>query len=182
MLPLSGDVSVRRPAALALTLLWAALYACSEADSQPVPAAPAAPETAWVEIGDQLFELELALDAASRYRGLSGRRHIPPDGGMLFVFPSSRPLTFVMRDCQVPIDVAFLDESGRIVAVHEMEIEAPRRPDESASEYNRRLHGYSSGVPARFAIEVAGGRLAQVGAQVGQTPVFDADRWKEAAR
>ena len=45
------------------------------ADPDP-PARPAAPETAWVEIAGQLFELELALDAATRFRGLSDRPRI----------------------------------------------------------------------------------------------------------
>lgn len=180
MLPLSADVFARCPAALALILLLA--VACGDAGSPPAPAAPRAPDTAWVEIGDQLFELEPALDPVSRYRGLSGRRSIAPDGGMLFVFPRSQPLRFVMRHCPVPIDVAFLDESGRIVALHEMVPEAPQRPDESPAQYDARLRGYGSGVPARFAVETAGGRLAQVGAKVGDTLVFDADALRARAR
>ena len=38
----------------------------------PTPA-PEAPETAWVTVGSERLELELALDGATRFRGLSGR-------------------------------------------------------------------------------------------------------------
>jgi uncharacterized membrane protein (UPF0127 family) len=132
-----------------------------------------APNRLGVLIGGEAFDLELALDDASRYRGLSGRASIPANGGMLFVFPAARPRRFVMRECFVPIDIAFLDDVGRIVAIHEMPIEAPRAPDESAGEYERRLPSWSSGVPARFAIEVAGGRLASLAVHPGQHLVFD---------
>jgi uncharacterized membrane protein (UPF0127 family) len=124
-------------------------------------------------IGGAPFDLELALDPASRYRGLSGRTSIPANAGMLFVFPDARPLRFVRRDCFVPIDVAFLDDRGRIVAIHEMPIEPPRGPDESAGENERRLPSWSSAISARFAIELAGGRLASLGVHAGQHLVFD---------
>ena len=92
---------------------------------------------------------------------------------MLFVFRTPRPLAMVMRDCPAAIDVAFLDAQGRVVGVHSMRAEPPRRPDESPLEYERRLPVYASGAPAQFAIEVAGGRLAQLGVGVGAQLAFD---------
>ncbi len=158
--------------------------ACTEGESVrlPPPAEAAAPETAWVEIGSELFELELALDPVRRTRGLSGRSRVPPRGGMLFAFPRARLLTFVMRDCWVPIDIAFVDDAGRIVAIHEMQVEPPRAAGEDALHYERRLRPYPSGTPVRFALEVAGGRLAEVGAQVGQEVVFDREAIARRAR
>ena len=70
-------------------------------------------------------------------------------------------------------DVAFLDSEGRVIAIHEMEPEPPRRRDESPAEYEARLLAYRSGRPARFAIETAGGRLRQVGLAVGQRVPLD---------
>lgn len=170
-----------RPARPWIALLWVAAVACTEAEPAAAPTPPAA-ETVWVEIGSGLFELELALDPATRYRGLGQRLSVPEDGGMLFVFPESRSLSFVMRDCPIPLDVAFLDASGRIVAIHEMRPEPPRAPGESRRAYERRLPGYSSGGPARFVIETAGGRLREVGARVGGRAVFDAEGLARRAR
>ena len=50
-----------------------------------------------------------------------------------------------------------------MVALHAMPPEPPRRAGESAMQYERRLPEYPSGAPAQFAVEVAGGRLAQLG-------------------
>jgi uncharacterized membrane protein (UPF0127 family) len=142
------------------------------------PAASAAPatapaETIFLPIGGETFALELALDPVTRQRGLGGRSHLSASGGMLFVFRSPRPLSMVMRDCPEPIDVAFLDSQGRVVAVHTMSPEPPRRPGESGLQYEQRLPEYPSRAPAQFAVEVAGGRLSQLGIGVGSRLVFD---------
>src|ERR1041385_5543414 len=66
-----------------------------------------------VNLDGKKFHLELALDDTTRFKGLSDRTDIPADGGMLFVFPRPVTTAFVMRDCPVPIDIIFLDGSGR---------------------------------------------------------------------
>ena len=160
----------------ALGAFVAALLACHPGG------APGDAETLRVAIGGEPFDLELALDAPARQRGLGGRDHVAPRGGMLFAFPRSHELRFVMRDCTVPIDIAFLDAEGRVVAVHEMRPEAPRGEGESAAAYELRLPTYSSVFPARFAIETAGGRLAELGVVVGQRIEFDRDALLRRAR
>ncbi|HEX9814268.1 MAG TPA: DUF192 domain-containing protein [Myxococcota bacterium] len=162
-------------------LLAAIALACTQSES-PSTAPLEVPEALWVEIAGEPFELELALDAASRHMGLSGRLAIEPNGGMLFVNAVERPQAMVMRDCAIPIDVAFLDASGLVVAIHEMRPELPRRPAESQREYESRLRVYSSGAPAGFAIETAGGRLDEIGLQVGDRVVFDIARALDLAR
>jgi uncharacterized membrane protein (UPF0127 family) len=101
---------------------------------------------------------------------------------MLFVFPSPRPLAMVMRDCPAPIDVAFLDAGGRVLAVHAMTPEPARAAGESAWAYERRLPAYGSGASAQFAIEVAGGRLAALGVAPGSRIAFDAAALAARAR
>jgi uncharacterized membrane protein (UPF0127 family) len=130
-------------------------------------------EVVWVAIGGETFQLELALDAATRHRGLSGRDSIPRNGGMLFAMARTEGFAMVMRDCGVPIDVAFLDPDGRVIAIHEMQPEPARRHDESPIGYESRLRAYPSGAPARFAIETAGGRLREIGLAVGQRVPLD---------
>ena len=162
-------------------LLAAIALACTE--SEPPPKIPLeVPKTLWVEIAGEPFELELALDAATRYQGLSGRLAIEPNGGMLFVNTVERPQAMVMRDCAIPIDVAFLNFSGEVVGIHKMRPELPQRPGESQGEYESRLRVYESGVPAGFAIETAGGRLDEVGLEVGDRVVFDIARTLDLAR
>jgi uncharacterized membrane protein (UPF0127 family) len=144
------------------TLLLVVLALACRESAPETPAAPAvAGETIFLALGGETFALELALDPATRQRGLGGRPRLAPGAGMLFVF---------------------LDAQGRVVALHTMPPEPPRRPGESASDYERRLPMYPSGEPAQFAIEVAGGRLAQLGIGVGSRIAFDAAALAQRAR
>jgi uncharacterized protein len=150
----------RRATALAISAVVAALAASAQ------PLAPRLP-TMQVTIGGERFTLEVARDPATQFRGLGGRTHIDPHGGMLFVFPSPRATAFVMRDCPIPIDVAFLDADGRVIAIHEMQPESPRGAGESTDAYESRLRPYPSGLPALYAIETAAGRLRALNLQGG---------------
>jgi uncharacterized membrane protein (UPF0127 family) len=137
------------------------------------PAGCAEPGTVPATIAGQAFQLELAADPIVRHRGLGGRSEIPRDGGMLFAFRRAEEMAFVMRDCLVPIDIAFLDAAGRVLAIHTMRVEPARRPGEDALDYEERLPRYASGGPAQFAVETAGGRLAELGLRPGQRVEFD---------
>ena len=143
---------------------------------------PEQPEFTTLRIKGETFRLELALDDATRFQGLSGRESIPANGGMLFVFPDVQLRAFVMRDCPNPIDIAYLDGSRRVVAVHTMAPEPPRREGESDIAYERRLPGYTSRFGAQFAIETAGGRLKELGLAPGDQVDFDAETLKARAR
>ena len=158
--------------------LWVACLlvaaACAAADERP--------EVVWVPLGGETFTLELALDDAARRRGLSGRGALPRRGGMLFVLPRPQPFAMVMRDCPEPIDVAFVDAEGRVVRIHEMRPEPPRRPGESTGAYESRLPIYPSAGPVQFAIEVGGGRLREVGLEVGDRIPLDRDGLVARAR
>ena len=128
-----------------------------------------------VEIDGQRFNLELATTPAERYQGLSGREDIPLDSGMLFVFPYEEEQAFVMRDCPVSIDIIFLGPTGRVLAMHEMEVE----PVETRSDPRVR---YQSGGKALFAIELAGGSLDRLDVERGERidlPVLELKRLAE---
>lgn len=128
-----------------------------------------------VRIGNKTFTLELALDEKTRYQGLSDRAEIKDDGGMLFVFRAPRVLKFVMRRCLVPIDLVLLDPSGRIVAMHRMEV-GPYDTLEG------KLQRYTSTWPAQFAIELKSGTIDQIGIQLDQRITLPVERLKDLAR
>ena len=140
------------------------------------------PRVVWVALGGETFTLELAADPEVRHRGLSGRGAIARNGGMLFVLPRPERFAMVMRDCAEPIDVAFLDTQGRVVALHEMQPEPPRRPEESPFQYEQRLRSYASGEPVQFAVEIAGGRLRELGVAVGDRIPLDTEALVRRAR
>jgi uncharacterized membrane protein (UPF0127 family) len=143
-----------------------------------------------VNLGGKDFHLELALDPETRFHGLSGRTFIEPDGGMLFAFPSPLDLSFVMRDCPIPIDIVFIDSTGRITAMHEMTPEPPRTEDEKVMDpatgtnthYEDRLKKYPSRFDAQFVIEVAGGTLKTLPLKAGDKVDLDVKALKRRAK
>lgn len=166
----------RRPwvwaCAVGFSLLAAGLWWATRAPALP----PVSDDRVGIDLGGERFVVELAADPAAQHRGLSGRDSIDPNGGMLFGYPSAaRALQFVMRDCEVPIDIAFLDRGGRVLAVHAMKVETPRQPWETPRQYEQRLPRYTSPAGAQFALEVAGARLEALGVGVGSHARFDVD-------
>lgn len=135
-----------------------------------------------VKLGGKWFHLEISADNATRVKGLSGREFIEPDGGMLFAFPRPSTQQFVMRDCPIPIDIIFLDGSGRITAMHAMVPEEPRREGESDGDYEERLKRYPSRFAAQFAIELAGGTLPSLGLKDGDQVDLDVAALKAMAK
>jgi len=63
------------------------------------------------------FSLEVAADDPARSRGYMGREKIGPQEGMLFVFERSEHRTFWMKNCLVPLDMVWLDDAFRVVAI-----------------------------------------------------------------
>lgn len=152
-----------------LVSLWLAL-GCSTRSPDP----GAATVVQEVTLGDRQFQLELAADDASRIQGLSDRPSLPPNGGMLFVFPDAAVRSFVMRRCLFDIDIVFLGPNGRIVATHEMKTEPMDTPE-------HRLRRYSSQWPAQFAIEVPAGTIDALGLREGQAVELPLDELKAMA-
>jgi hypothetical protein len=111
-----------------------------------------------VRVGEKIYTVELAMTRGQRQTGLMGRTELAADRGMLFVYPSPRPLKFWMRNCEIPIDILFLDADGKIVNLHEMAVEPDRRGAVS----------YPSHVPAQYALELVGGTIRREGIKIGQ--------------
>ena len=173
-------MALPRPSRFARAVALTAFAAGCNAADAPRPTADG-PASVAVSVGDATLHLELAADPETRQRGMAGRDHVPEGSGMLFAFPGERPLAFVMRDCLIPLDLAFLDADGGVVRMHTMAVE-PRRPDESDIGYEIRLHRYTSGGPAQFAIETAAGRLGALGLRIGDRVQFDREAVLRATR
>jgi len=134
-------------ASAAMTIAIAVLLTgCKKESEQPT-----------VSIRQATWKVELAATDMQRYQGLSGRDNLPEGTGMLFLFSAPCILDFCMRDCLIPLDIAFIDSDLLVVATHTMAVE----PDGKGSVV------YSSSVPAQFALEVPAGSLGCAGVQLG---------------
>ena len=100
--------------------------------------------TSLLSINGQELVVEIAATPAERTCGLSHREHLPAGHGMLFVYPDVAIREFWMKNTNIPLDLAFLTEEGRIVGIYQM---SPSDPD----------YRYRSRQPAAFALEVGAG-------------------------
>jgi uncharacterized membrane protein (UPF0127 family) len=110
---------------------------------------------AWVIFGADTVVAEVAATAEERSEGLMYRDEVPDGTGMLFVFSDNAVRSFWMANTYVPLDIAYLDPSFRVVDIIQME------PLVTES--------YVSSAPAMYGLEVRQGWFADqeigVGAQ-----------------
>ena len=142
-------------AVILLTILCAVTSFASEPQSPPTASEPPSVQGAktleitgrskaglpvcTMHFGGKPFAMEIASTSAHREKGLGGRAQLLSGKGMLFVHPSAALRSYWMKDCLFNMDIAYLDSSGRIVAMYTMKIEPPQRPGEPTRNYKKRL-------------------------------------------
>ena len=123
--------------------------------STPPPTPPDAASGPRVVLPDgAVFHVELATDDQTRGQGLMFRDRVREKTGMLFLFPTSQPLSFWMKNTIIPLDIVFMDETGRVVDV-QFDV-PPCRADPCP--------GYpANAVMGRYVLEVGAGVARQHG-------------------
>ena len=99
------------------------------------------------------IEVEPAVTAQEQERGFMNRKEIPDGTGMIFVFKRDQKLRFWMKDTPHPLSIAFIDSTGRIREIYDMQ---PFSLDIIASAYS-----------VRYALEVAQGYFGRAGINAG---------------
>jgi len=156
---------------LAAALTSAALASACGAASGPSPA-PAATPSPTAGAGPRaempsgaVYRLELALTAEAQAQGLMYRESLPEATGMLFVFPEDAPHHFWMMNTMIPLDMIWMDASGKVLFVSADT--PPCKADPCAT--------YGPDAPARQVLEIAGGLAAKEKVTVGsQVKILDA--------
>ena len=127
--------------------LWVSLVLPAFACNKALPATEIAVK------GHALF-VEIAATPSARTCGLSRRAGMPENSGMLFVFPTLRDASFWMKDTQIPLSIAFLDDTGRIISIQKM---IPMNVEKR----------YRSDQAVRYALEVNQGWFVQNRIEIG---------------
>ena len=103
--------------------------------------------------GFHRIEAEVAANDQARQTGLMNRKTMPPQHGMLFVFPQPHTYCMWMKNTLIPLSVAFIDGDGYIINIEEMQPQTE--------------NNHCAKVPARYALEMNAGWFAQRGIKPG---------------
>lgn len=109
-----------------------------------------------------VLKVDVADTAETRSHGLMFRKSLRDDEGMLFIFQDDDRWAFWMKNTLVPLSIAFVDRTWRVVDIQDMPV--------AASPEHGPFPVYQSKAPARYALEVAQGLFIRkrigVGARV----------------
>jgi hypothetical protein len=130
-----------------LVAFAAALLAASAPAQQPPL------RTVELGAGMHVIRAEVADSFATRMQGLMRRTSLPQNGGMLFVFDEDGTHCMWMKNTLIPLSVAFLDQSGAIVSIADMQ------------PYSEQSH--CAARPARYALEMTLGWFEKRGIRAG---------------
>lgn len=114
--------------------------------------------------GRHEFRVEIARRPKQQAQGLMFRRRIAADAGMLFIYRSAEPVSMWMKNTFIPLDLVYIDRTGRIVGFHQRAVP-------------QSLEVITSKKPVRAVLEVNAGTAARLQIAVGDKvlhPAFQA--------
>jgi len=104
--------------------------------------------------GQHRFAVEFAHTPEQLSFGLMFRRALPRDAGMLFNYARPQKVAMWMKNTLIPLDMLFIDTSGRIVHIRQRAVPGS-------------LEAISSKVPVRGVLELNGGTVSRLGITLG---------------
>jgi uncharacterized membrane protein (UPF0127 family) len=109
-------------------------------------------------INDKEIWVEMAKTPAERAKGLMGRQHLGQEEGMFFIFETEDYHAFWMKNTLIPLSIAFIDKSGRIVEIADMKPLS--------------LDSHTPPKPILYALEMKKGWFSTNGIKVGDVVRF----------
>jgi uncharacterized protein len=115
-------------------------------------AAETSPLTIDTAHGPRQFSVEIATTPEQMALGLMYRQSLAPNSGMLFVYPSERPVAFWMKNTFIPLDMLFIAADGRIRRIVERTVPLSTIPVSSVDSVRAVLE-VNSGTAERLGIK-----------------------------
>lgn len=113
-----------------------------------------------------VFNVELAKDEQQQITGLMFRKSVPPDGGMLFIWPAPEVSHMWMKNTLVPLDMVFIRPDGVIDSIAENTVPHSLRDISSQGQVIATLE-LQSGITSKLGIIVGDRVLAPMFHDVG---------------
>jgi len=95
--------------------------------------------------------VEIAATGAEHAKGLMNKSYLPPDQGMLFMFPEEEIRNFWMWNTLIPLDMIFVSVDKKIMYIR----------DNVQPCLTNNCPRYGSMYPAKYVVEVNGGFCKQ---------------------
>jgi uncharacterized protein len=143
--------------AIAFALMLGALPGAARAQEPGTPQALAA-SPLWIETtgGTITLDVELAQSPEEWATGLMFRTAMPETHGMLFFYPTPRPIAMWMKNTYIPLDMVFILSDGTISSIAENTVP-------------QSLAIISSRGPASAVLELNAGVVKKLGIRAGET-------------
>ena len=103
--------------------------------------------------GMHVIRAEVAATEAERQQGLMYREKMGPNEGMVFLFGVPASVCMWMKNTNIPLSVAFIDDHGKIVNIEDMQ---PHTTDSHCAKK-----------PVRYALEMNQGWFRQKNIKAG---------------
>ena len=114
----------------------------------------------YVKIAGQMIKVDLALTQIEQEQGLSGRKNLQSDEGMLFIFSKPAKNYFWMKDMNFPIDIIWIDQNFRVIYI------------EKSATPSSYANSFGPGVDNRYVLEVSAGFSEKNNLKVGDLAEF----------
>src|SRR3546814_4555681 len=98
------------------------------------------------------FQVEIAETGEQRAQGLMFRRQMAADAGMLFLFGGSKVRAMWMKNTLIPLDLLFIDETGKIVRIEERTVPHSERASVSCGPVSAVME-LNAGTAARLSTQ-----------------------------
>ena len=109
-----------------------------------------------IKVGEVSIQVEVVNTLETRARGLSGRKSLAENMGMLFVFDQSGKYGFWMKDMNFAIDIVWIDEGLQVIGITK-EVTPETFPEVF----------YPPG-PVRYVLELPSGKSRDFGIDIDQ--------------
>jgi uncharacterized membrane protein (UPF0127 family) len=140
----------------------------SEISAAPSPVAPMPQETSanqaspMVQIAATKIPVEIATSSAAHQKGLSGRRLLDADRGMLFIFSRPDRYRFWMPDMYFPLDMIWIQDNK----VVDIDKDVSNEFNPAAPKF------YTPSSAVRYVLEVNAGFSMRHGIRIGDAVTF----------